>query len=927
MEYKNTLNLKPSPLSQKARLPELEPKMLDAWERADIYSKIIETHAGDPLYILHDGPPYANGSIHLGTAMNKIIKDMVVKSKSMAGHLAPYVPGWDCHGLPIEHKVTTELGDKARELSKSEIQKRCRAYASKWIDIQRKEFKRLGVFGDWENPYLTMKYEYEAVIMDTFAELVGRGSVYRGAKPIHWCTHCFTALAEAEVEYADHASPSITVKFKLEGKHPPELAFIGNRDLYLVIWTTTPWTLPANNAIAMHPDFDYVAVEVDGDALVVAEGLLNYFLNDIGKTGATVLGKFKAKALEGRKAIHPLHGRHSLVILGDFVTLEAGSGLVHIAPGHGQEDFEVGQKYGLPVYAPVDESGRFTDDVEEFAGMEVFAANKAIIESLRRRKALLDSREISHSYPHCWRCKNPVIFRSTPQWFVTMDSTGLRKNALEAIETVQFIPPWGQKQISDMVRDRTDWCISRQRAWGVPIAAFYCECGEVLLSADVTRHVARIVEKEGVEAWFSHSESELLPPGTECPKCGGTNLKKEMDILDVWFDSGVSWAAVCEKHPQLTYPVNLYLEGKDQHRGWFQSSLLTSVGARNRAPYKAVMTCGFVVDENDRPYSKSSGNYVPLEDMITQYGAEIIRLWVASSDYKEDVRMSDETMKRLSDAYRKIRNTARFMVGNLYDFDPDKNSVKDDELTYLDKWIMARYRRLAELLRSAYSDFEFHRVYHFLLDFCTVDLSAIYLDILKDRLYCDGAQSKGRRAAQTVMWNILIGLLKFMAPVITFTADEIWLLIRRKGMADSVHLTYFPDDKPRAEDTELLEKWDRLLRLRAAISKALEEARKKKTIGSSQEARVLLTGDGALLKLASEDLNLIREMTISSIVEITDKTDDGFIKPEDADGLLVKIEHATGKKCQRCWNWWKDVGPHGAHEEICDRCARVLTPV
>jgi len=562
MDYKNTLNLKPSPLPQKARLPELEPRLLSEWEKMDIYKMVIKAHSNDPVYILHDGPPYANGNIHLGTAMNKIIKDMVVKSGAMAGHAAHYVPGWDCHGLPIEHKVTTELGDAAKDLPKNEIQKRCRDYAAKWIDAQRNEFKRLGVFGDWEDPYLTMKYEYEATIMRVFAELVERGSVYRGAKPIHWCTSCLTALAEAEVEYADHTSPSITVKFKLDGDPPKEMDFIGNRDLYLTIWTTTPWTLPANKAIAMHRDFDYVAVDIDGDALVVAEGLLNYFLNDIDKVGAPVLGKFKAQVLEGRKAVHPLHGNKSMVILGDFVTLEAGTGLVHIAPGHGQEDFEIGQKYGLPVYAPVDEEGRFTGDVEEFAGMFVFDANRAIVDSLENKRALLDKREITHSYPHCWRCKNPVIFRSTPQWFVSMDKTGLRKKALEAIDTVEFIPPWGKKQIGDMVGERMDWCVSRQRAWGVPIAAFYCSCGNVMLDADVIRHVAGLVENEGIEAWFNHDEAELLPPGTKCPSCGATDLKKEQDILDVWFDSGVSWAAVCEKHPDLTYPADLYLEAR-----------------------------------------------------------------------------------------------------------------------------------------------------------------------------------------------------------------------------------------------------------------------------------------------------------------------------------------------------------------------------
>lgn len=927
MDYKDTLNLKQSPLPQKAKLPELEPKLLEKWDKMKIYEKIIQAHAGDPVYILHDGPPYANGSIHLGTAMNKIIKDMVVKSKAMSGHLAHYVPGWDCHGLPIEHKVMTELGAAAKDMPKSEIQKRCREYASKWIDTQRGEFKRLGVLGDWGNPYLTMRKEYEATIMDVFAKLVERGIVYRGQKPIHWCTSCRTALAEAEVEYGDHKSPSITVKFLLNGDPPPELSFVGNRKVYLVIWTTTPWTLPANNAIAMHPDFDYVAVEVDGGALIVAEGLLNLFLTDIGKVGAPILGKFKAKALEGRKAIHPLHGRESLVIFGDFVTLDAGVGLVHIAPGHGQDDFEAGQKYGLPVYSPVDDIGNFKADVAEFAGMNVFAANPAIIESLREKGALLDKRDLSHSYPHCWRCKKPVIFRSTPQWFVSMDNTGLRTTALKAIEGVKFIPPWGQIQITSMVRDRIDWCISRQRAWGVPIAAFYCECGSVTLDADVIRHVARIVEKEGIEGWFNNDESKLLPPGTKCAECGASKLKKEQDILDVWFDSGVSWAAVCEKRPELDYPVDLYLEGKDQHRGWFQSSLLTSVGARDKAPYRSVMTCGFVVDESNRPYSKSSGNYLPLEEMIKQYGAELIRLWVASSDFHEDVRMSGETMKRLSDAYRKIRNTARFMVGNLYDFDPANNSVSEKDFSELDMWIMARYRRLIAKIREAYAGFEFHRVFHGLLDFCTVDLSALYLDIVKDRLYIFAPDDKPRRATQTVMWEILIGVVKLMAPIITFTSDEIWDLVRRDGMADSVHVSTFPTDAPLKDDETLLERWENILAAKSAISKALEESRVNKLIGSSLEAKVLVSGDGALFDIVKNNLDLFCEICIVSRIEIGDGEGPGYVKIEEAEGLSVKVEKAAGKKCQRCWNYTTNVGAHGKHEEICDRCAAALEKI
>jgi len=925
MNYKDTLNLKPSPLPQKARLPELEPRMIEMWAEMEIYEKIVEAHENDPVYILHDGPPYANGNIHLGTAMNKIIKDLVVKSRAMAGHKAYYIPGWDCHGLPIEHKVTTELGDKARAMKKNEIQEKCRAYARKWIEVQREEFERLGVFGDWKNPYLTMNYDYEATIMEIFAELVERGCVYRGEKPIHWCASCRTALAEAEVEYYEHSSPSVMVKFKLDGKPPGELDFVGDRDLYPVIWTTTPWTLPANNAIAMHPDYDYVVVDAGGDALIVAEGLLDPFLSDTGKVGAPVLGRFRASSLEGMEAVHPLNGKKSRIILGDFVTLEAGTGLVHIAPGHGQEDYEVGLKYGLPVYAPVDENGRFTDDVADFAGMHVFEADPVIVQSLREKGALLDAREMAHSYPHCWRCKNPVIFRATSQWFVSMDKTGLRESALKAIEGVEFIPPWGRRQISGMVGDRADWCISRQRAWGVPIPAFYCECGQVVLQPDIIREAAKIVAKEGIEGYFKKDAEEILPEGAECPNCGKSELKKEEDILDVWFDSGVSWAAVCEKRPELTYPADLYLEGKDQHRGWFQSSLLTSVAARGEAPYRAVMTCGFVVDDVGRPYSKSSGNYVPLEELVKRHGAEIIRLWVASSDYREDVRMSRETMKRLSEAYRKIRNTARFMVGNLYDFDPRENKPDESSMHELDRWITARYRRLTARVTEAYERFEFHRVYHALLDFCTVDLSAVYLDVIKDRLYVSAPGDPGRRAAQAAMWEILLGLVKLMAPMITFTAEEIWQLVRSEDMPESVHMAGFPREMPLDSDAELLERWEKLMDVRYAVSKALEEARREKIIGSTQEAKVTLAGEGPLLKAAADHADLVREIAIVSQLDFSSGGGEGFIRPEDADGLLVKVEHASGKKCLRCWNWGEDVGAHGEHEEVCDRCADVLS--
>ena len=799
MDYKNSINLPKTSFPQKANLAQKEPQMLKKWEEEGLYQRIVETSGPKEKYILHDGPPYANGHIHMGHALNKIIKDIIIKSKFMEGHSVNYIPGWDCHGLPIEHEVDKKIKARKKGLAPLEVRTKCREYAERFVGIQRDEFKRLGVFGDWENPYLTMAYEYQATIVREFGKFIDKGSIYRRKKPIQWCATCLTALAEAEVEYQDHTSPSIYVKFPLVtpiGKRIPEL--VGKENISVVIWTTTPWTIPANLAISVHPDFDYVAVQVQDQIYIVAEGLLSRLVLALDLTDYKIAATFPGTVLEGLVCRHPYIDRDSKVLLGSHVTLEAGTGCVHTAPGHGQEDYEMGLKYDLDIYAPVNDYGKFIDEVEHFAGQYVFNANTAINDKLDEVGALLAQEEIVHSYPHCWRCKKPIIFRATEQWFVSMDKDEFRRHVLEAIRNVRWIPHWGEERIYGMVENRPDWCISRQRSWGVPIVILYCaSCREPIMSKEVVDHVADIFSQEGADAWFTRDTVDLVPPGTTCPQCGHQFFEKEMDILDVWFDSGVSYSVMHETREGIDLPVDLYLEGSDQHRGWFHSSLLTCVMNRDMAPYKTVLTHGFVVDGAGKKMSKSLGNVISPENVIKKYGAEVLRLWVAAEDYRDDIRISEEILKRLSEAYRRFRNTCRFLLGNLEGFNPDRDAVSYTDMEEIDQWALHRLQELTKTIFDAYESFEFHKIHHKLHNFCVVDMSAFYLDVLKDRLYCDGVDSRERRSAQTVLYEILLTITKLYAPVLPFTTDEIWshLPATEKGYEESVHLVPLSGDE------------------------------------------------------------------------------------------------------------------------------------
>lgn len=919
MDYKDTLNLPQTTFPMRANLPKREPELLDRWKSGQIYEEITKASQGRPKYILHDGPPYANGHIHLGTALNKILKDMIVKSKFMSGFDSNYVPGWDCHGLPIEHQVDKELGKKKQSMTEVEVRRKCREYAESFIKIQRDEFERLGVFGVWEDPYLTMNFRYQATIARELGEFFQDGSVYRGKKPVHWCSSCVTALAEAEVEYADSSSPSIFVRFKASSDFSPVIPELARRtDVYVVIWTTTPWTIPANLAIAVHPDESYAAVETDKGVLILAERLVPVNMEAFGVADYKILSTFPGSSLEGLKCDHPLYGRESMIILAPFVTLDSGSGCVHIAPGHGQEDYEVGRKYNLDVYAPVNDYGIFTKEAEFFAGKFVFDANKDVIAKLNENDALLGSENISHSYPHCWRCKKPVIFRATHQWFISMEKTGLRSNALKAIDTVNWIPKWGRDRIYGMIQHRPDWCISRQRSWGVPITALRCsQCDSVVAPPELFQKVSALFEEKGADIWFESTVDQLVPDGLTCPKCNSSSFVKETDILDVWFDSGVSWAAVCEQRPSLQYPADLYLEGSDQHRGWFHSALLTSVGTRKQAPYRGVLTHGFVVDGQGKKMSKSLGNVIQPKQIIDKYGADILRLWVSAEDYRDDIRISNEILERLSEAYRRIRNTCRFLLGNLSDFNPDKDMVDLDKLTSLDKYALSRLNQVIERVTKAYRDFDFHVVFHTLYNYCSVDLSSLYLDILKDRLYCEKRDGLKRRSAQTSLHLILSSLVKLMAPILTFTAEEVWNGFNSgEKTIPSVHLTEFPKTFDSASISELNRSaWDSMVSLRQDVSKALEEARASKLIGSSLEARIEIRANEVMVESLrqledAEGFFIVSQLALTSI-------------PDDQP-MEVLVSKAEGLKCPRCWIWSTGIGDSQRFPDVCPRCASVL---
>jgi isoleucyl-tRNA synthetase len=931
MDYKATLHLPKTDFPMKANLTQAEPRMLAWWDEIGIYKRLREVAADRPLWILHDGPPYANGHIHLGHVLNKVLKDVIVKSRSMAGFNAVYVPGWDCHGLPIEHKVDIELGldrpgvDVRRAMDPVDKIRRCREYALKFIDVQRGEFKRLGVFGDWDNPYMTMAPAYEAVIAREFGRLVGRGLVYKGLKPVHWCMHCKTALAQAEVEYEDERAPSVYVRFPLVGSLPA--APTAPRPS-LVVWTTTPWTLPANLAIAVHPEEEYVALEGQGETLVVAAKLADAFATLVGLRQPRRLARIPGSALVGLEYRHAWIDRTGKVAAAPFVAMDTGTGLVHIAPGHGEEDYDLGRALGLRIYNPVDDDGRFIPEVEHFAGLTVWEANPRIVEHLKAIGALVAEVPFDHSYPHCWRCKNPTLFRATEQWFAALDKQDLRQRTLDAIRReVRWIPAWGADRIYNMVAHRPDWTLSRQRVWGVPIVAFYCEgCGELLLDERVVQHVARLfAEGRGIEEWHLRAEPDLLPPGTRCTTCGGGRFRKETDILDVWFDSGCSHAAVLETRPDLRWPAEMYIEGSDQHRGWFHSSLLESMATRGRPPYLNVLTHGFFVDGEGRKMSKSLGNVISLEDLLPKYGAEILRLWVAAEDYTEDIRVSWEILDRLADAYRRVRNTFRFLLGNLFDFDPRRDRQPYARLDEVDRFVLDRLARLVDRVTRAYDEYQFHTVFHTIHNFCAVDLSALYLDVIKDRLYTSAANDPRRRAAQTACYDVFAALARLMAPLMTFTAEEAWRYLPG-AHSESVHLERFPEVPLQWLDDTLKREWDRLLEVRREVAKALELARARKLIGSGLEASVrIASAPEDLPALLAAKRSVLETLFIVSGVEVGDGPA-GAVRYESQEipGLVIDVDRAPGDKCERCWMRRSTVGRSAAHPTLCERCVAVV---
>jgi isoleucyl-tRNA synthetase len=925
MEYKETLCLPRTDFPMKANLPRREPEMLRRWEEMKIYQQVQRQAEGRPKFILHDGPPYANGDIHMGTTLNKILKDMIVRYRSMAGYDAPYVPGWDTHGLPIEQQAIKNLGVDRHQVSVLEFRRLCRNYALKYVDIQREEFKRLGVWGDWGDPYLTLKPEYEAVQIGIFGEMARRGFIYKGLKPVYWCSDCETALAEAEVEYFEKESPSIYVLFAVRDGRG---VLPADGHTYILIWTTTPWTLPGNTAISLHPDFTYILVDLDGKRVLLAEELLTGVLALHGQTEAARLGAWKGRELEGIRCAHPLYeDRESVVVLGEHVTLEQGTGAVHTAPAHGMEDFEVCQAYRLPVVSLVDGKGRFLPEAGQFAGSRIWDANQDVIDELKKRGLLYHLGAITHQYPHCWRCKKPLLFRATEQWFASVD--GFRDEALQAIEQVSWIPAWGKERIYNMVAERGDWCVSRQRVWGVPIPIFYCEqCGGTIINDETIGRLQALFRAHGSDVWFEKTALELLPEGFACPDCQGRDFRKESDIMDVWFDSGSSHAAVLEQRPGLQWPADLYLEGSDQHRGWFNSSLCTSVATRGVAPYRAVLTHGFVIDEEGRKMSKSLGNVVDPQEMIKKFGADVLRLWVASSDYRNDVAVSPAIMTQLAEAYRKIRNTFRFLLGNLYDFDPGRDAVPYQELGLLDRWALMKLHQLILRVTRAYADYEFHVVYHAISNFCVVEMSSFYLDVAKDALYCSGAESSERRSIQTVMFEVASVLARLLAPVLSFTTEEVWEhLPGGDGRPASVHLASLPKVERGYLDPALEARWEQILGLREGITRALEDARQQKLIGASTEAEVLLYPEneetaGLLKKVGPE----LKRLLIVSGVRVHEAWE---AAPSEAvnggSSVKISVAKAAGQKCTRCWLYDESVGQSGDHPLLCRRCRDVVT--
>lgn len=928
MDYSKTVNLPETNFSMKANLPQKEPKILDLWKKTDIYKKLTEKNKGKKKFILHDGPPYANGHIHLGTALNKILKDITVKYKFMAGFASPYIPGWDCHGLPIEYQLMKDIGLNKAAVDKIKFRKKAADFAMKFVGIQRDEFIRLGCLGDWENPYLTLKNEYEGTIISVFRKLLKEGYIYRKLKPVYWCASCETALADAEVEYADHVSPSIFVKFPIV-EFPPHLpSVIRHPSSAVIIWTTTPWTLPANVAVAFQPNIDYVIAEISGgERYIFAAARLEYLKKVLKISDCRIISKIKGSRLEGIKYQNPVVSRESVGVLADFVSLDEGSGIVHIAPGHGEDDYIVGLKYNLPTVSPVDDRGRFTGDVKGFEGENVFAADEKIIKFLEEKKMLLGRQDISHSYPHCWRCKKPIIFRATKQWFLSVQNKNLRERLLESVKKVNWVPQYGENRIRGMLEVRPDWCLSRQRFWGTPLPIIYCsDCDEPVLDENILEKIEKIISIYGSSKYLEMPVKEILAGNIKCKKCGSGNFKKSDDILDVWFDSGVSSFAVLKTNGALCFPADLYLEGSDQHRGWFQTSLIPAVALEKIPPYKTVLTHGFVVDGAGKKMSKSLGNVIDPSDIMKKYGAEILRLWVASENYQDDIRLSEEILTRLVDAYRKIRNTVRFMLGNISGF-TGKDRVSYGELLDIDRWMLSKLQRLIAELKTGYDNYEFHKVFRLAYNFCVVELSSFYFNMLKDRLYTFNKKSKERLSAQTVIYEIFCNLLPFLAPVISFTAEETYQ--EYKGQAsgsvkqDSVFLLDIPEVNEKFVNREIEEKFEKIIKTRDAVLKSLENERKKGVIGNSLEAKVVLyTNDEEKKKFLKENhQNLLYTFLVSQL-EIAEKSVGG--NKDETENVEVKILPAEGLKCVRCWMWSDTVGKEPSHREICSKCVKNL---
>jgi len=933
LELKSTLNLPKTDFPMKANLPQNEPKTLARWEEMGIYERVREARkSASSRYVLHDGPPYANGALHLGHALNKCLKDFIVKSKNMAGFDAPYVPGWDCHGLPIEIKVDQQLGKRKLQMNPADVRLECRKYADKFLDLQRLQFKRMGVFGRWDRPYSTMTPEYESVVIGTFYAFLEKGFVYKGLRSVYWCIHDQTALAEAEVEYEDHTSTTVWVKYALSDDPARIDAALKGKNVFTIIWTTTPWTLPASMAVAFHPDQDYVALESGGEVYIVAAKLVNAVIEKCKLADARELARFPGRTLDRLMFRHPFLARNVLGVLADYVTMDSGTGVVHTAPSHGAEDFLTGLKYNLDATTRVDEAGFIREGLKEYDGKRVFEANAPIVELLKARGVLLHSEKLTHSYPHCWRCHNPIIFRATEQWFISMETPmpggTLRTRALEEIGKVKWDPAWGEGRISNMIATRPDWCVSRQRIWGVPIAVFLCEnCGKPLLDPAVNRQVEGLFRKSGADAWYGPEADALVPAGAKCAHCQGTKFGKEMDILDVWFESGSSYLALRAAEPEYGPSSDLYLEGGDQHRGWFHSSLLCSVGVQGIAPYRHVATVGWTLDENGQAMSKSRGNDVDPVDIANRMGGEIVRLWVASVDFREDVVGSERLMQSVAENYRTIRNSLfKYGLGNLFDFDPAQDALPFEKLPAMDQYVLRQTAALAADVERWYQEFAFHKIYQRVLNFCAVDLSAVYFDVLKDRFYTSTPWSPGRRAAQTATWRILEALVRLLAPIMSFTSEEVWgYLPTVAGRPPSVHMALFPTREQILgsanvpEDARQLEDWTTLLGVREQVLKSLEEARNAKQIGKSVEAQIKVSATDPVFSVLARYRDELRYLFIVSAVTLELKA-----SGNGTGAVSVEVGKAEGKKCDRCWNYSVHVGEDSNYPSVCERCSAVL---